>query len=199
MEEHKDVDTATRILEAAIRVIERDGIEATTTRAIAEEASANLALINYYYRSKDALMRTVMRQAWENAVGDFRNFAEGNSGSAVERLEGLLAFLLDGKSRFPRLSRAMLAAGPGELFPGDPPLALLNSFIFTAVNRAQEELACPADSPPNYRAAALASAVLYPLSLPGALVPSFGLSLEGEAERRAYIACLITTLRPASR
>lgn len=44
------------ILDAAIAVIRAEGIEAATVREIAGRAGVNIALINYYYSSKDALV-----------------------------------------------------------------------------------------------------------------------------------------------
>ncbi|HLG98976.1 MAG TPA: TetR/AcrR family transcriptional regulator [Bryobacteraceae bacterium] len=52
--------TKDRILDAAERLFARDGIEATSLRAITAEAGANLAAVNYHFQSKDALVRAVI-------------------------------------------------------------------------------------------------------------------------------------------
>lgn len=52
--------TKDRILDAAERLFARDGIEATSLRAITTEAGVNLAAVNYHFQSKDALMRAVV-------------------------------------------------------------------------------------------------------------------------------------------
>lgn len=51
-----------RILEAARRLFAQLGLTATTTRAIAERAGVNLAMIHYYYGSKEALYERVLAQ-----------------------------------------------------------------------------------------------------------------------------------------
>ncbi|MCY1159340.1 MAG: TetR family transcriptional regulator [Citricoccus sp.] len=46
-------------IEAAARVIARDGVERATTRRIAEEAGAPLAALHYCFHSKDELLQAV--------------------------------------------------------------------------------------------------------------------------------------------
>lgn len=51
-----------RLRDAALAVIVRQGVEAATTRAIAEEAGLNAAMIHYAFESKDDLLHEVL--AW---------------------------------------------------------------------------------------------------------------------------------------
>jgi TetR/AcrR family transcriptional regulator len=51
-----------RILAAARALFAEHGLIATTTRAIAESAAVNLAMIHYYYGSKEALYERVLAQ-----------------------------------------------------------------------------------------------------------------------------------------
>src|SRR6516165_8302775 len=52
--------TKDRILDAAERLFARDGIEATSLRAITAEAGVNLAAVNYHFQSKDALLDAII-------------------------------------------------------------------------------------------------------------------------------------------
>ncbi|HTS49631.1 MAG TPA: TetR/AcrR family transcriptional regulator [Bryobacteraceae bacterium] len=54
------MSTKDRILDAAERLFARDGIEATSLRAMTAEAGVNLAAVNYHFQSKDALVRAVV-------------------------------------------------------------------------------------------------------------------------------------------
>jgi AcrR family transcriptional regulator len=54
--------TEEKIKEAARKVFLRKGFSATRTRDIAEEAGINLALLNYYFRSKQRLFDEVMKE-----------------------------------------------------------------------------------------------------------------------------------------
>ncbi|MFP3853192.1 MAG: TetR/AcrR family transcriptional regulator [Anaerolineales bacterium] len=59
-------ETQERILEAALRVMERVGVSRTTVRRVAEEAGVGLGLINYHFGTKDELIH----QAVSRMVGD---------------------------------------------------------------------------------------------------------------------------------
>ncbi|HEY8935183.1 MAG TPA: TetR/AcrR family transcriptional regulator [Cyclobacteriaceae bacterium] len=60
----KEVDNTTedKIKEAARVVFTRKGYAAARTRDIAEEAGINLALLNYYFRSKEKLFDIIMME-----------------------------------------------------------------------------------------------------------------------------------------
>jgi AcrR family transcriptional regulator len=49
-----------RLIEAAMRVIEREGLAATSTRAVAAEAGMNQAMLHYSFAGKDALLGAVL-------------------------------------------------------------------------------------------------------------------------------------------
>ncbi len=55
-----DSNTETKILAAARTVFHKKGFAATRTRDIAKEADMNLALLNYYFRSKRRLYELIM-------------------------------------------------------------------------------------------------------------------------------------------
>ena len=59
----KDLSTEEKIKAAAKKLFTQKGFSATKTRDIAEEAGINLALLNYYFRSKEKLFELIM---WEN-------------------------------------------------------------------------------------------------------------------------------------
>jgi len=49
-----------QLIDAAVRVAARDGVAATTTRAIAAEAGASLASVHYCFESKQELLQEVL-------------------------------------------------------------------------------------------------------------------------------------------
>lgn len=69
-------DRRTEILEAAIRVLARDGLAQASTRKLAAEAGINQATLLYHVGSKDelllAVLREMMRQTREIAVAAAR-------------------------------------------------------------------------------------------------------------------------------
>lgn len=56
----KDISTEEKILEAARKVFTKKGYAAARTRDIADEAGINLALLNYYFKSKELLFESIM-------------------------------------------------------------------------------------------------------------------------------------------
>jgi AcrR family transcriptional regulator len=58
----EDVSTEQKIRAAANTVFTKKGYAATRTRDIAEEAGINLALLNYYFRSKEKLFELIMME-----------------------------------------------------------------------------------------------------------------------------------------
>lgn len=57
-----DLTTEEKIKKAALKLFTRKGFSATRTRDISEEAGINLALLNYYFRSKQKLFELVMAE-----------------------------------------------------------------------------------------------------------------------------------------
>ncbi len=60
--EDKDLSTEEKIKGAAKKLFTHNGYSATRTRDIAKEAGINLALLNYYFRSKKKLFEIVMKE-----------------------------------------------------------------------------------------------------------------------------------------
>lgn len=58
-----ETDTRERILLAACRLFAERGFDGATLREITEAARANLAAVNYYFRSKDELIRSTLEFA----------------------------------------------------------------------------------------------------------------------------------------
>ena len=54
-----------QIIQAAVRVIGREGVAGTTTRRIAEEANANLGTLHYIFSGKEDIFDSVFTYCWE--------------------------------------------------------------------------------------------------------------------------------------
>lgn len=63
-----------QLVEAAIRVMKRDGVDGATTRAIVAEAGTSLSVFHYCFTSKQELLESVIRQL----VGTTVDLAEGS-------------------------------------------------------------------------------------------------------------------------
>jgi AcrR family transcriptional regulator len=59
-----------QLIDAAVRVAARDGVVATTTRAIATEAGASLASVHYCFESKQELLQEVLISIINELTGE---------------------------------------------------------------------------------------------------------------------------------
>lgn len=66
-----DINTEEKIKNAARQVFYKKGFAATRTRDIAEEAGINLALLNYYFRSKEKLFNIIMFETIQDFMKSF--------------------------------------------------------------------------------------------------------------------------------
>lgn len=82
--------TQGRILEAARQCFARSGFEGTTTRAIAEAAGANLALVHYHFGSKEALYRRVIAGEMVQVLGTISAAIQRQDKRPSERLLDLV-------------------------------------------------------------------------------------------------------------
>lgn len=105
------------ILEAAIACIDREGLEHVTTRKIAQQAGTNIASINYYFRSKDELLTSVLEMTIQHMLADVVAAIENEDQSFEATLRSVIFYLVDGGLRFPGITRAHLqlaTSGSGE-------------------------------------------------------------------------------------
>lgn len=73
-----DPDRRERILEVAIRVIEEQGVDGLTFRAVARAADIPLGSITYHFADKDSLIRAVTREARERNRDFSNSFLEAS-------------------------------------------------------------------------------------------------------------------------
>lgn len=69
-----------RLLDAAIRVFARDGIEGATTRAIAREAGVNEVTLFRLFRSKENLLSAVVCRTFDVPNADLKTGLAANTG-----------------------------------------------------------------------------------------------------------------------
>lgn len=80
-----DLSTKDKILHKTLDLIKKDGIENITIRKIAKEADVNIALINYYFGSKDNLINEAIKIIFLDIQNAF-NTLERKDLEAKERL-----------------------------------------------------------------------------------------------------------------
>jgi AcrR family transcriptional regulator len=90
-----DLSSEEKIKVAAKKVFTRKGYAGTRTRDIAEEAGMNLALLNYYYRSKEKLFHLVMEEKLQLLFGVISPIIMNADSSLEEKIEQMVAEYFD--------------------------------------------------------------------------------------------------------
>ena len=85
-----DTTTEEKIKEAARQVFTQKGFAATRTRDIAEAAGINLALLNYYFRSKEKLFDLVMLENIQKFVMAMKGIFNNETMTLVEKVTALI-------------------------------------------------------------------------------------------------------------
>lgn len=84
--EKTDHSTEDKIKVAAAKVFISKGFAAARTRDIAEEAGINLALLNYYFRSKEKLFDIVMIESLQKLLVGVRDILNDVNSSLIEKI-----------------------------------------------------------------------------------------------------------------
>jgi AcrR family transcriptional regulator len=114
-----DISTEEKIKEAARKVFTQKGYSATRTRDIAEEAGINLALLNYYFRSKEKLFEIIMMEK-------------------MQKFFGVLALIVNDPSTVLENKIESIAAGYTDMIMANPDLPM---FILSEVRNSPDHFA----------------------------------------------------------
>jgi AcrR family transcriptional regulator len=85
--EEIDLSTEERIKTAARKLFTKKGFAGTKTRDISEEAGINLALLNYYYGSKEKLFGVIMTEILQNFFQGMIRIFDDEKTSLEEKIE----------------------------------------------------------------------------------------------------------------
>jgi len=91
----KEASTEEKIKEAARRVFTEKGYSGTRTRDIAQEAGINLALLNYYFRSKQKLFEEVMLEKVIKLFGLLSPVFYNSDSNLEEKFEEIANLYID--------------------------------------------------------------------------------------------------------
>ena len=114
----KNTTTEEKIKEAARTVFVQKGYAATRTRDIAEASGYNLALINYYFRSKEKLFDIIVMEQIHLFVHSIMGIVNDEQTSLQQKLEILISHYIDMLIKHPYLPTFVLSeinANPAKL------------------------------------------------------------------------------------
>ncbi len=82
----EDHSTEEKIKQAARKIFTQKGYAAARTRDIAEEAGINLALLNYYFRSKEKLFDMVMGEQMQQFIRGMRGVFHNEDKTLIQKV-----------------------------------------------------------------------------------------------------------------
>ena len=85
-----DASTEQKIKLAAKEVFHRKGYAATRTRDISEASGINLALLNYYFRSKEKLFQLIMMETMQQFIASLSGAFNDPKTSLPEKIETIV-------------------------------------------------------------------------------------------------------------
>lgn len=98
-----------KIKEAARKVFTLKGYAATRTRDIAEEAGLNLALLNYYFRSKEKLFEIIMKEKMQQLFGVITPLLNDKTTTLDQKIDQIISNYIDMLTQNPDLPLFVLS------------------------------------------------------------------------------------------
>jgi AcrR family transcriptional regulator len=84
-----------QIMESAEILFSENGFNGTTVRDIAEKAGVNLAMISYYFGSKEKLMESIFQYRTERLTDQLNQMIRNPLMSSVEKINSLIDYYID--------------------------------------------------------------------------------------------------------
>jgi AcrR family transcriptional regulator len=155
------------ILDAVLTCIEKYGVDKLTTRKIAEAAGTNIASINYYFRTKEALVKEALSLTINHMMEDVSAAIENHETPFLEAFENVLYYLIDGNLHFPGITAAHLYDAVFEKNTESLGMQVMNRVYETVVRRAIQEY--PSKDPQTVRfiLSEIFAATLFTMLSPG--------------------------------
>jgi AcrR family transcriptional regulator len=91
----KDSTTEERIRVAARKLFTRHGYDAVKTRDIAAESGINLALLNYYFKSKEKLFEKIMQENMKEFMQGISGIVNDEQTNLESKIKRLVEYYLD--------------------------------------------------------------------------------------------------------
>ena len=110
-EEQQAENTEEKIRQVAKRLFTERGYNSTKIRDVAEEAGVNIALLNYYFRSKERLYESIVIENFQEYIGILANVLNKPNLSLEERIRQYSAQMIDTLKANPDLAFFVINEG----------------------------------------------------------------------------------------
>ena len=140
----KESVTEEKIKEAARKVFMEKGYGQARTRDIAEEAGINLALLNYYFRSKEKLFDIIMEESLHEMFHLVTSIVDDKETSLEQKIELIINRYMDSLLENPHLPLFVLSeiqANPKKLLErvGIPDNLIMQSYFYKQIEEQLEK------------------------------------------------------------
>lgn len=98
-----------QIIQTTINIIEKEGINAITTRKIASCAGVNVAAINYYFRTKDNFLKEIFELIVNHFSNDINVILTHTELSLFSLLKVFFTYIFRGSMEYPNILEALLS------------------------------------------------------------------------------------------
>ena len=106
--EEKDLSKKDLILKVTIELIKKEGLEGITVRKIAKLAHINVALVNYYFGSKDKLLNAVI-QILVDSLRESFDILDDATRPPRDRLKAFLIQFLHAHRQYPFIGQKLVS------------------------------------------------------------------------------------------
>ena len=132
-------ETKAKILQATLDLIKSEGFESVTVRKIAADSGTNVALVNYYFGSKDRLINEALSLFLSSFQGTFDLLDDGAT-APKQRLKQFLTRYVEVIQQYPELVSRIFALG-GAVFTSQYEYGqFLRNIGFTKVQAILQEI-----------------------------------------------------------
>lgn len=139
-----DLSTEEKIKEAARKVFTEKGYAAARTRDIAAEAGINLALLNYYFRSKEKLFDEIMLEKMQQLFGVMFPIVSDETLPLENKIDLIVQNYIDMLIKNPNLPLFVLneIRNPSKTFDKNFPISkmLKNTSLVNQIKEARPDL-----------------------------------------------------------
>ena len=181
------------IISATIECIERYGIQGTTNRRIAEIANLSNAAINYYFRTKDALIAQTLTITLENAF-DFDNFENRSEDSPRQRCITIFDDLITGGLKYPNITRAHFYPILIEGKQTSEAATRLNTFVSQLADDLLTRDASLSRQDLSYGITQAVMSVMMAVMAPALFAPALHIDLTKPEHRQKFVLSLVDRL-----
>lgn len=182
-----------RIILAAIEIINTDGSSAVTTRRVAKTAGVNSAALNYYFGSKENLIKQALSTALSNLYSDWELILGFADLDASEKVFLLIDYMMEGIHRYPGLTRSFISEPVENASAKEQFINKLDTLLETLALELSGESAVPVKSTKLSLGQALQSAML------SSMIPEFftiltGGEIDSRSIRNKFILTLVNSI-----